>query len=990
MTSVVTGLKRIAWYKWLIAFFMLLYLIYIALSYLYLPDKLKNITETDVSGMIGRKISVSKIEFNPFKLALKITDLSIADEPERPLVSWNEMHINFGFWKSLFSWGIALNEFRLDRPLISITKQGDRFNFSDIIERLTPAESVKDEEQEAPAEKTSIVLLIHDISINDGVFNFVDMSGRVPARSNLENITIAVKELYLATGDEHLNTFNLNAVVPGGGQIDLAGSYRIDPLYIESDIRAVDIDIPVYSGFLENIIPVTISRGRLFFNAKMLAQADDRMKIDVNGGNISIKELVLDDDVADPSMLTAREISINGINVDLLNKNLTADGVLLNGLTASQWIDEKGVPRYERLMSKKESVEVSKGEQISAEEETGGQPWNILLKQVSLTESTVNFEDRNEGINSRHSLSGINLGIRDVTLTPGRKMPLQLTAMLDQEGKIIAEGSLVLSPLNVDFKYRLENILLQSFSEYIEAASHLKIDRGNLNIEGSLSIDGETQPSINALASVDLNDLKITDTRTGSALFRYDSLKIADITADVDKKRVSVASITLSKPEVSIELSEKKEINLAGLMKQKEEGSAESLPSEGDGSDKWALSIDKISIREGTAHYSDRSVKPSYKTGLYNMEFSLNGVASDMKDPAVFSFKADIDKYAPFIINGKLDPLDRQPGFEFTSTLKGLEMPHLSPYSAVFIGNNLKSGKLDLKLDYSLHDRKLNGKNNVIAKNLYLGDKVPGEPVIDAPVGLGLALLRDISGVIDLDLGISGDLDDPGFSVSGIIIKVIVNVFVKAAASPFKLLGALIPGGSEDMGDIRFEPGISILNQESKSQLEKLVEALNQRPQLMLNIKGSASKSDDVRVLKLIRIKQRIADHRGIDMQGLVEELEGQKIWMIEENRNALEKMNDDNGLLSLNERIEELRLGIPETPDLELQTTAFEKIFEDLLQTQEITEDELLSLAEQRALSIKQHLIDELKLGHERVSVIKAHSIDLTGSVIRLDIDAM
>ena len=253
MLPVITGLKGVAWYKWLTGFFMLLYLIYIAISYLYLPNKLKSVTETDVSEMIGREISVGKIAYNPFYLSLKVTGLSIADETERDLVSWNEMYINFGFWKSLFTWKIALNEFRLDRPAISIVKQGDRFNFSDIIERLASAEPEKEEKQKGPAEKTSIALLIRNISINEGAFMFSDMSGMVPAQSNLENLTIAVKELYLATGDEHLNDYNLEAAVPGGGRITLSGKYRIDPLHVESDITAADINLTAFSLSLIHI-----------------------------------------------------------------------------------------------------------------------------------------------------------------------------------------------------------------------------------------------------------------------------------------------------------------------------------------------------------------------------------------------------------------------------------------------------------------------------------------------------------------------------------------------------------------------------------------------------------------------------------------------------------------------------------------------------------------------------------------------------------------
>src|SRR5690606_35118349 len=155
------------------------------------------------------------------------------------------------------------------------------------------------------------------------------------------------------------------------------------------------------------------------------------------------------------------------------------------------------------------------------------------------------------------------------------------------------------------------------------------------------------------------------------------------------------------------------------------------------------------------------------------------------------------------------------------------EMSRLSPYTGTYIGYQLKSGTLALDLDYALQQRRLKGSNNIVANQLYLGDTVASEQAVDAPIGLGLALLRDSSGVIDLDVGVSGDLDDPGFSVSGIVLKALMNVIVKAATSPFQLLGSLV-GGSEDLGKVEFAAGSSELDAEEQAKLAQLVEALKQ------------------------------------------------------------------------------------------------------------------------------------------------------------------
>ncbi len=673
--------------------------------------------------------------------------------------------------------------------------------------------------------------------------------------------------------------------------------------------------------------------------------------------------------------------------------------MLLDRLALYQWIDKDGKARYEALIPP-DNPENRGQEKVSMDIKKEVIPWDILVKQLSLKNSTIDFEDQNEKIKTKHTLSRINLDLKDISLSPVSKISIDMAATLNNNGKINIDGLLCPSPFSMELKYKIDNLLLNPFTKYLEAITWLKIADGSLFAEGNVSVKKDAETAINAVTSMGVDHLRIRDMRSNNTLFSLNRIMLDDISADVNALMIKVASVSLVKPDLAVSLSEKKLLNLSGIMKKKEiTKDAEPPEQRPANSHPWKYEIDKISINTGTVLFSDKSVKPEYKTGMYNIALSIDKIGSQTKDPSPFSFKADIDKYAPFTITGSLDPISRQPGFAFKSTLSGLEMTHLSPYSAVYIGNYLKSGKLSLDLDYSLHDRKLNGDNKIIAKDLYLGEKLPVEPVINAPVGLGLALLRDISGVIDLDVNISGDLDDPDFSVAGIIIKTLVNIIVKAAASPFKLLGSLIPGGGEEMGNILFDPGSSMLNQAAKDNLVKLADALNQRPQLTISIKGNASRSEDAAALKRVNLNKMVADRRGIELSVIEDELKSQELWIFSENHAALEEINNEMGLPALAERLKKStdKEGTEKVQEpaqgSERQTrdnTVYKEIYDDIVKAIVISDDKLVSLADERALAIKQYLVDEVKFTHERISVIKTGSSDLTGTTINMGIDAM
>ena len=359
------------------------------------------------------------------------------------------------------------------------------------------------------------------------------------------------------------------------------------------------------------------------------------------------------------------------------------------------------------------------------------------------------------------------------------------------------------------------------FSEYLEKVSFLRIEKGSLTLDGNITKGaGQTQP-LNAALDLTVEDLQVEDTHKGSLLMSLEALNLDDIQVDKTRKRVSIALADLVKPKVFVEMSQNKKINLADLVKPKTPTQDAKRDKETDETAEWVFGIKKIALKDGTTHYVDKSIKPVFETGLYELSLSVGQINTDGRETIPFFLRSKIDRFAPFSIKGSLEPLNKQPGFTFTSELKGLEMPRLSPYSAVYIGYNLKSGKLSLGLDYGLHNGRLKGKNHIVAKDLYLGEEVPSEKAINAPVALGLALLRDVKGIIDLDVEISGDLDNPDFNVSGIVLKALVNIITKAAAAPFKLLGDLV-GGREDLGEISFAGGHAELNKDNQERLKQL------------------------------------------------------------------------------------------------------------------------------------------------------------------------
>jgi hypothetical protein len=156
---------------------------------------------------------------------------------------------------------------------------------------------------------------------------------------------------------------------------------------------------------------------------------------------------------------------------------------------------------------------------------------------------------------------------------------------------------------------------------------------------------------------------------------------------------------------------------------------------------------------------------------------------------------------------------------------------------------------------------------------------VEGAPA-SLPVKLAVALLADRNGVIDLDLPISGSLNDPQFRVGPVIWKVITNLVAKAITAPFSLLANAFGGGAggAELSSVAFAPGSASLSDTARAGLDKVARALQDRSALKLTVVGSANleaereaaKREKLKAL-LLAEKRRTTSAQGKDVVGVTD-----------------------------------------------------------------------------------------------------------------------
>jgi hypothetical protein len=266
-----------------------------------------------------------------------------------------------------------------------------------------------------------------------------------------------------------------------------------------------------------------------------------------------------------------------------------------------------------------------------------------------------------------------------------------------------------------------------------------------------------------------------------------------------------------------------------------------------------------------TSGSRDNFVKPNYSANLKKIGGTISGLSSAADSVASLELRGNYDNIAPLSIKARLNPLAASPFLDLEADIKGIEMTSLSPYSGKYAGYAIEKGKLSLFVKYKIENHQLTAENRVFLDQLTFGDPVDSPDATKLPVTLAVALLRNRNGEIDINLPIAGSLDDPEFSVGGLVVKVIVNLLAKAVTAPFALLGSVF-GGGEELSNIDFDFGQAVITQPAQPRLEKLAKALLDRPALKLEIEGRADPENDPEGLKRDRLASKVRALRQGDL----------------------------------------------------------------------------------------------------------------------------
>lgn len=654
--------------------------------------------------------------------------------------------------------------------------------------------------------------------------------------------------------------------------------------------------------------------------------------------------------------LKVSQLAVKGLRLDLHGHVIEIDDASASDGGARLLRDKKGVLQWI-------PTPLLKTLKAAKEEFSDERPWTARIGHLSASGLALRLEDQTTEPAAIQQIDDLSLEARQLDTGEGKQGSMLVSGKINRQGKFKLDGKLGLKPLSAQLQAEAQAIPILPFQPYFGQRLNIFLTRGQLSSKGEVKVrfdKGELGGGYKG--QLTLGDLHSVDKANSADFLKWKSLYLNGIDFRLQPLALDIREVALSDFYSRLIISPQGDLNLLQIVKKPENGApTPAAPADSSSAVSVPVRVASVIMQGGTVNFSDFFIKPNYEAVLGKVAGRITGLSTTAGTLADMELRGSYDDTAPVQITARLNPLAAKSFLDLKADVTGVDLTGLSPYSGKYAGYHIEKGKLTLNVTYKVDNGKLAAENRVFLDQLTFGEAVDSPDATKLPVNLAVALLKNSRGEIELNLPISGTLDDPEFSVGGVILKIIVNLIGKALTSPFALLGSLGSGG-EELSQVEFAAGRATLDGEALKRLEKLALALKERPSLKLEITGRADPVADregirkvavENAVKAVKLKESVAKGvEGGSLDSIELSAEEYPRYLKQAYRDA--KFTKPRNLVGLQK---------------DLPVDEMEKLMQANLL---VTDDDVRQLAERRAEVVQAWLIEPGKVPPESMFLLK------------------
>lgn len=837
--------------------------VYALLGFFLAPYLLeKNLVET-MHEDFDAELRVKKIELNPFALSLRITGLELDNPEGAPTARIQEIFTNFQL-SSLFRLALTFDEVRLSSAELFVGRdKSGTMDFAYL--QQSPADKVESKVTADPEQASLLHALVFNFIIEDWFINWSDQLPAEPIETRFGPIDIAVKELSTLPNRTAQQTV---VIVTGNtGTLSWTGDLQLNPLRSSGRALLEESHFPLVSAYIRHQSGIEIVDGStdLELNYEVYETGTGQIKANIDKFNLTFTDIAINTfadgigfDFAgnDHQILKLPKIHLTDGKFRWPEQTISLGSISVDNPQLDLIRDKNGVFNVEPKQAKASKQNVAATNETTAEESdpSGKEPngkgknnsedqWQLSVEKFAVNDLVLDILDQTVTPAVKLGVSSFNLNITDISNLQEKIFPISLDLQILSGGNLSLKGEVSALPQpKFDLEVTLNALQLTVLEPYIKQKANLNIDSGTMNLSGHAN--SSTDEPLQFNGDLEVVELAISESINQERLASWKSFRASKIALSLAGHQLDISRLHFEQFYTDILINKDSSLNIGQVQKVDANtavSESKKANAEVDSQDAGAalkIRIGDIVLANGSADFEDLSLPLPFAVKIDALNGKMTTISTESNQPSDVSLEGKVDEYGFARINGTVTPLDPAENTDLLVSFENINVPKFSPYSIPFAGREVARGKLDLKLGYKVKNGELAGENSIILRDFELGKEVPHPDAIDVPLGLAVALLKDVNGKIDIDLPVRGNTNDPNFNYGGVILSALGDLLVKIVLSPFTALGNLLGIEANELEHIKFLDGRFDLTPPELEKAGKLAEALSLRPELQLTIAG--------------------------------------------------------------------------------------------------------------------------------------------------------
>ena len=433
--------------------------------------------------IVGRELHADQVIINPFWGGVSIHGFECKEaNGETNFISFDRLYVQIAY-PQLLAKRVKIRAIHLDGFNGQVLKSHDRLNFSDIVERFSPKDTVKTTIEATDAsDKSPWTIALDDIRINNSSVRYRDVIS--DKQWKVEDISLRIPGVFF---DNTQTNAGLEFGLPTGGRVGIIAGYKMQSNRYAVRLNLEDVHTDVALPLVQDYLNVSGLGAKMNGNIHVDGSLDNITNIQLKGRlamtGLSIKD-THDDQVA--AMDELRVVVNKG---DLNTKTFILDSLILTGITGDYEVHESW-NTLSRLLKKDseeatDSVETSKAQEV---EPSTDKPLVWMAKKVLITGHDMMYHDYSMKHEWEYGIQTLEITGDNIATNGRNAVKIDATLTSDAKLKLDFIGGTDLAHQDTRAELKMTGVQLRDFSALCRNYTGYPLNGGDLRVDSRMDV----------------------------------------------------------------------------------------------------------------------------------------------------------------------------------------------------------------------------------------------------------------------------------------------------------------------------------------------------------------------------------------------------------------------------------------------------------------------------------------------------------------------